>query len=385
MLLLYFFFGQESESTSIRWLNKRKWGLGFILLVGVILLFYKLLTDELFLIGESTAGEDIGRLNYMLTQPSVILYYYFKLLLFPINLNIDPDITLVTEWWSWKFITALIGIVGLIYFSCRAKQSRLLLYFICWFLIVLSPSSSIITLIDLAAEHRTYLASYSFYAVIAYCVYKVPHLVFSSHSTKCKNIILIISIFISVIFSGLTIQRNQIWASEVSLWNDALKKSPQKVRPVINLAQAHTKKGNFDLAIEYYEKALDLNPNIFATNYNLGNLYFERGREEDGLRLLQTAALIRPKIPETHGLLGEIYLKRKQIELAEFHLKRAVEINPDYALSMRNLGLIYYFHLKKPEEAAAYFSRALSVDPNQKQADNIRTLIKKIKKQIRRQ
>ena len=166
-------------------------------------------------------------------------------------------------------------------------------------------------------------------------------------------------------------------------WNDTLKKSPQKVRPVINLGHAYTTTGNIDLAVEYFEKALDLNPNIFATNYNLGNLYFERGREEEALRLLQTAALIRPKIPETHELLGEIYLKRKQIELAEFHLKRAVEIKPDYALSMRNLGLIYYFHLKKPEEAAAYFSRALSVDPNQKEADNIRVLIQKIRKQIK--
>ena len=125
----------------------------------------------------------------MLTQPSVIFCYYFKLLLFPINLNIDPDIQLVTEWWSWKLITAFIGITGLIYFSCRAKENRLLLYFICWFLIVLSPSSSIITLSDLAAEHRTYLASYSFYAVIAFCVYKVPHLVFFNHSIKCRNII----------------------------------------------------------------------------------------------------------------------------------------------------------------------------------------------------
>jgi len=384
MLLLYFFFGQESESTSIRWLNKRKWGIRFILLVGVSLLFHKLLTDELFLIGESTAGEDIGRLNYMLTQPSVIFYYYFKLLLFPINLNIDPDIQLVTEWWSWKFITALIGIAGLIYFCCRAKENRLLLYFICWFLIVLSPSSSIITLNDLAAEHRTYLASYSFYAVMAFCVYKVPHLVFFNHSTKCRNIILVISIFISIIFSGLTIQRNQIWASEVLLWNDALKKSPQKIRPVINLAHAYTTAGSIDLAVEYFEKALDLNPNIFATNYNLGNLYFERGREEDALRLLQTAALIRPKIPETHELLGEIYLKRKQIKLAEFHLKRAVEIKPDYALPMRNLGIIYYFHFKKPEEAAVYFSRALSIDPNQKEADNIQTLIKQIRKPIKK-
>ena len=385
MLLLYFIFGQESESTSIRWLKRRKWGIGFIIMIGVSLLFHKLLTDELFLIGESTAGEDIGRLNYMLTQPTVIFYYYFKLLLFPINLNIDPDIQLITNWWSWKFITSLTGIAGLVYFCCRAKENRILLYFICWFLIVLSPSSSIITLSDLAAEHRTYLASYSFYAVLAYCVYKVPQLVLPNHSTRCKNIILVISIFVSIIFSGLTIQRNKIWASEVLLWNDTVNKSPQKIRPVINLGHAYTTAGNVDLAIKYFEKALALNPNIFATNYNLGNLYLKRGGEEDALRLLQTAALIRPKIPETHELLGEIYLKRKQIELAEFHLKRAVEIKPDYAISMRNLGLIYYFHLNKPEEAAAYFSRALSIDPNQKQADIIRILIKKIRKQIRSQ
>ena len=383
MLLLYFIFGQESESTSIRWLKRRKWGIGFIIMIGVSLLFHKLLTDELFLIGESTAGEDIGRLNYMLTQPAVIFYYYFKLLLFPINLNIDPDIQLITNWWSWKFITSLMGIAGLVYFCCRAKENRILLYFICWFLIVLSPSSSIITLSDLAAEHRTYLASYSFYAVLAYCVYKVPQLVLPNHSTRCKNIVLVISIFVSIIFSGLTIQRNKIWASEVLLWNDTVNKSPQKIRPVINLGHAYTTAGNIDLAIKYFEKALALNPNIFATNYNLGNLYLKRGGEEDALRLLQTAALIRPKIPETHELLGEIYLKRKQIELAEFHLKRAVEIKPDYAISMRNLGLIYYFHLNKPEEAAAYFSRALSIDPNQKQADIIRILIKKIRKQIR--
>jgi tetratricopeptide (TPR) repeat protein len=384
MLLLYFLFGQEPESSSIRWLNKWKWRIGFIVLVGIILLFYKLLTDESFLIGPSSAGEDIGRLNYMLTQPSVIVYYYVKLLVFPINLNIDPDILLVTEWWSWKFITALTGIAGLIYFSCRAKEKLFLLYFIFWFLIVLSPSSSIITLGDLAAEHRTYLASYSFYAAVAFCVYKVSHLVYSAHPKKSRNIALAVSIFISVIFSVLTIQRNKIWASEVSLWADTLKKSPQKIRPVINLAQAYTKVGTFDLAIEYYEKALILNPNVFATNYNLANLYLEKGREEDGLRLLQTAALIRPKTPEVHGLLGEIYLQRKQIELAEFHLKRAVEIKPDYALGMRNLGIIYYFHLKKPEEAAVYFSRALSIDPNQKEADNIQTLIKQIRKPIKK-
>ena len=191
---------------------------------------------------------------------------------------------------------------------------------------------------------------------------------------------LILGLSISVILSALTIKRNQIWVSEVSLWTDTLKKSPKKVRPIINLAHAYTSVGNFDLAIDYYEKALFLNSNVFATNYNLANLYLERGREGDALQLLQTAVLIRPEIPETHGLLGEIYLKRKEIKLAELHFKRAVEIKPNYALAMRNLGIIYFFHLKKPEEAAVYFSRALSIDPDQEDSGNIRFLINQIKK-----
>ena len=68
---------------------------------------------------------------------------------------------------------------------------------------------------------------------------------------------LVLSIFIFVIFSILTIKRNQIWASEVSLWSDTLKKSPQKIRPVINIEQAYTNIGNFNFEIEYDEKALN--------------------------------------------------------------------------------------------------------------------------------
>jgi tetratricopeptide (TPR) repeat protein len=347
--------------------------------MGLSLLFHKLLTDESFLIGPSNAGENIGRLNYILTQPSVLLSYYLKLFFFPINLNIDPDIQIVTQWWSWRFYLGILAIAFAIFTSYRIKETRAPLFFILWFLIVMSPSSSIITLNDLAAEHRTYLASYAFCAVSAVCIYRMPCLVFSNYPKQCKLSILIVSIFIVILFSILTIQRNQVWTSEVTLWSDTFKKSPNKVRPIINLAHAYTTFGSFDLAIQYYEKAMSINPKIFSTNYNLGNLYLERGREEESISLLETAALIRPNNPEVNVLLGEVYLKRKTIDRAEFYFKKAVELNPNYALAMRNLGIIYYFHLKKFKEAAVYFSRSLSINPNQQEADNIRILIEKIK------
>ena len=379
ILLLYFLFGREPGSFSISILNKWKWGLGIIFIIGLSVLFSKLFTDESFLIGPSNAGENIGRVNYMLTQPSVLFSYYLKLFFFPINLNIDPDIQIVTQWWSWRFYLGIIVIVGVIFSAYRIKETRAPLFFVFWFFIVISPSSSIITLNDLAAEHRTYLALYSFCAVSAFCIYRMPCLVFRNYPEKSRFIILTISIFLIILFSIITIQRNQIWASEVTLWNDTLKKSPNKIRPIINLAHAYTTFGSFDLAIQYYEKAMSINSKIFSTNYNLGNLYLERGREEEAISLLETAALLRPNNPEVNVLLGEVYLKRKMIEKAEFYFKKAVELNPNYALAMRNLGIIYYFHLKKIKKAAVYFSRSLSINPNQEGADNIRILIEQIK------
>ena len=382
MLLLYFICGQSSDSLLIKILNKWKWVIGAIFLIGLFFLFQKLLTDESFLIGPSTAGQDIGRLNYMLTQPSVILFYYFKLFLFPINLNVDPDIQIITYWWSWKFWSGLVAIFGAIYFSYRIKETRFLFFLVLWFLIVISPSSSIITLNDLAAEHRVYLASYAYYAIVVILIYKLSHLVFPENSNKRNFLLLNVSILILIIFFLLTNQRNKIWTSEVMLWSDTLKKSPKKIRPMINLARAYTTVQNYDSAITYYEKVMALNPNIFATNFNLGNLYLKKGREKDAIRLLQTAAILGPYIPEVHGLLGEIYLQKKQIDLAQFHLKRAVEIKPNYAIAMKNLGIISYFYLKKYKKAIVYFSRSLSINPNQTDADNIRLLINQLKNSI---
>jgi tetratricopeptide (TPR) repeat protein len=207
----------------------------------------------------------------------------------------------------------------------------------------------------------------------------MPCLVFRNYPEKSRIIIFTVSIFIIILFSIITIQRNQIWASEVTLWNDTLKKSPNKIRPIINLAHAYTTFGSFDLAIRYYEKAMSINSKIFSTNYNLGNLYLESAREEEAIGLLETAALIRPNNLEVNVLLGEVYLKRKTVDRAEFYFKKALELNPKNALAMRNLGIIYYFYLKKNKEAAVYFSRSLSINPNQQGADNIRTLIKQIK------
>lgn len=57
-------------------------------------------------------------------------------------------------------------------------------------------------------------------------------------------------------FVVATYRRNDVWRSDVSIWQDAAQKSPLKPRPRVNLAAAYADAGRLDEAIREYENAI---------------------------------------------------------------------------------------------------------------------------------
>lgn len=366
VLLLYSLCLLDVQSRPIRFLKRWRWVLtGVIFLAGVLLL-KKLLSDETFLIGPSNPAEMVGRKNYLLSQPSVLIFYYLKLLAFPFNLNIDPDIPVVTELFSLRFLLPVACMGAFIYLSARAKKTRIYFFLVAWFFILISPSSSIVTLHDLAAEHRAYLAAYGFYLLFVLGLFQL---------CVKRSALFIVLIFLTCSFGMTTIKRNRVWQSELTLWADTQKKSPRIVRPLINLGRAYGEAGKTEKAIYYYERSLALAPDVFALNYNLGDLYLAKGQVDRALKLFLRAENLNPGIPEVHGKLGEIYMGENKFELAEGYFKKAVELNPKYPSVLRNLGILNYYHLGRHRQGVAYFSRSLSLDPDQPEAEEIRQLI----------
>jgi len=372
ILLIYTLCQCDAQSRPIRFLRRWRWPIGGILLLAGIVLLRKLLLDETLLIGPSNPDEMVGRKNYMLSQPSVLIFYYLKLLAFPFNLNIDPDIPVVTELFSARFLVSLTAIGVLVYVTLRAKGSRIYFFCVAWFFILISPSSSIVTLHDLAAEHRTYLAGYGFYLLFILGLFQLR---------AKRGAVFFVLIVLTVSLAMLTVKRNLVWQSERTLWEDTRKKSPRIVRPLINLGRAYGEAGDKEKAIYYYEKSLKKAPAVFAPNYNLGDLYLARGREEEALQLFHRAERLDPGVPEVHGKLGEIYMSRNKFKLAESYFKKAVELNPKYPSALRNLGILNYFHLHRPQQGVAYFSRSLTLDPGQPEAREIRELIARSSRQ----
>ena len=369
IMILYYLCSCPDHSPALQFLKKWRWAITGIIAGVAGFLFYKLLTDETFLIGPSRPEEMVGRAKYMLSQPSVIVFYYLKMLLFPMNLNIDPDIAVVTSFLSWNFLLPMFCIAFLLLCSLKVFKTRFVFFFLCWFFIILSPSSSIVTLHDLAAEHRTYLASAGIFILFACGVAEVTC---RWGETRPLNITLIFCVFALGI---MTMKRNAVWQSELSLWQDTHQKSPHKLRPLINLARAHSLEGNSEKAIQYYQESLVKGPGVFATNYNLGALYLEKGLVTDALRHFQLASRIEPEIPEPFAKLGEIYLSQKNFKLADSYFKRAAELNPRSSKVFKNLGVVNFYHLNRPKQGLAYFTRSLNLDPGQPEADKIRELL----------
>ena len=95
----------------------------------------------------------------------------------------------------------------------------------------------------------------------------------------------------------------------------------------------------------------------------------------EAIRHFQLASRIKPEIPESFAKLGEIYLSQKNFKLADSYFKRAVELNPQFAQVFKNLGVVNFYHLNQPKQGLAYFTRSLTLDPDQPEADKIRELL----------
>ncbi len=150
-------------------------------------------------------------------------------------------------------------------------------------------------------------------------------------------------LLISLLFAVRTYERASVWQEPLSLWTDAVKKSPYKARPHNNLGMVYHKKGMVDEAISEYKKALTINPNLADVHLSLGDIYDEKGRLDKAISEYKRALVIVPNLAEAHYNLGNAYHKKGELDKAINEYKRAIAIKSDYANAHNSLAFAYYY------------------------------------------
>src|SRR6202008_4313611 len=95
------------------------------------------------------------------------------------------------------------------------------------------------------------------------------------------------------------------------------------------------------------------------------------------LSIYKHDAKVAPRSAKLQSLLGSAYIdevkKNKNMPVdeaiamyrkAEQAFMVAVDIYPEYATSLNNIGMIEYMYFKKPDIAVNYFIRAVEADSN---------------------
>jgi tetratricopeptide (TPR) repeat protein len=290
---------------------------------------------------------DMSRLDYLLTQFTVIVRY-LGLLVLPVGQTVDHDVALRTSLAEPAVLAsaALLLALGaaaagllLAASSRRARPidpaARLAALGIAWFFLALSVESSLIPIVDLMYEHRVYLPfaglSLSAATLVALGARRLA-------PARAAVLTAAAGLLLAAVLGGMTWRRNRAWSSEVALWTDAVEKAPKKARPRHNLGVALNAQGRRAEAMALLQEAVRLDPNYAQGHESLGVALSDAGRRSEAEAQFRKAIALDPKAAAPWYDLGTLRFDASRYAEAIPFFEQAIARRPGYADAYANLG-----------------------------------------------
>ncbi|MBI4835391.1 MAG: tetratricopeptide repeat protein [Planctomycetes bacterium] len=108
-----------------------------------------------------------------------------------------------------------------------------------------------------------------------------------------------------------------------------------------NLGNAYNNLGNYKNAIEFYKETIRLKPDFAKAHYNLGNAYRSLGNNVKAIESYKEAIRFKPDFAEVHYNLGNAYRNSGNNVKAIESYKEAIHLKPAYAEAHSNIGVAY--------------------------------------------
>lgn len=153
--------------------------------------------------------------------------------------------------------------------------------------------------------------------------------------------VLAILVPLTLVFGGMTIARNADWKDDYTLYKADVEKSPEDTRLHHNLATA--------IAENMWPAETD---SMKKKEYDKESIYH-----------LRRAMDIYPDYADANVEMGRIFDRMRQYDSAIKYDSRALELNPTNATANNNLGSVYLTSGRYPQ-AVELFRKSIAINPN---------------------
>jgi serine/threonine-protein kinase len=131
----------------------------------------------------------------------------------------------------------------------------------------------------------------------------------------------------------------------------------------VALGRTQMDTGKLDLAVQEFQRALDLNPRNSDALSGLAGVYERQGRFAEAEKTYQRAIALRSDYWEGYNRLADFYLRQKRPAEAEAQLKHVIEITPDNWVGYVNMG-VALISQNKYDESAQAFEKSIQLAPS---------------------
>jgi Flp pilus assembly protein TadD len=157
-------------------------------------------------------------------------------------------------------------------------------------------------------------------------------------------------------------EKERNYQSALRKYQSVVEREPLHVAALTRLAELYCRRAQYDPALDYARKALDIAMYDADANYIYGIIAARRGELADAKETLGWAARSMKYRSAAYSDLGGIYLQERKFDLAEDYLHQSLSYDAYNIKSYQLLATALRLH-KQPDKARETLSRILDIDP----------------------
>ena len=300
------------------------------------------------LVGEALVEAPVRDWTAQFCTQAKAVVFYLRLLVLPHPLSAEHQFSVSGSPLEGAVVASLllVGALAAVGWRVLGRQG---VFWLAWVGLALLPTL-VVPLNLLVAERRLYLPLAAMVGLVLWLVRRQP---------LPARPLVAVGLGLALL---LTLQRNQVWADEATLWQDALAKGPLMVRPHLRLGVVHRQRGELEQAEQCYRRALELDPRNAPAHNNLGNLYQQQGRAVEAEREYRLALDLLPRYPEALINLAALCASQGRFEEALTRYAAALEVSGERPELYNNIAIAQAGVGRWPEAEAA-LRRAAALRP----------------------
>jgi len=206
-------------------------------------------------------------------------------------------------------------------------------------------------------ERYLYLPSAGFALLVAWGASRLGH-----RGRRGTVVAAVAMLAMLAAYSAGTVRRTPVWRNSLTLWQDAVTRSPGSAIARMNHGYALMYDGQDERGRQELREAVRLDPEIYRYELDRGAAYARKGLLDKAMLAFHAALALDPGCAPAYFNLALLYEQQGRRELAETHYRRALALDPGYAEAHNNLGILLAGS-GRFDEAAFHFETAVRLDP----------------------